>query len=196
MNIKFFIIFFIASHITIGSTWAQIPVLSLRGGLNFSSIGGENSEDAKIKPGFHLGIFGSMPITKTYSLKSGLSFSLKGARTTTDSQITNYNLHYLDIPILARKNILPYVNLIAGPQISYLLGSRTRIKDNGQILIEGSTEGLYRLDLGIHLGADYDMQNQLSVGLGFDWGLLSLDKEGNSKTYNRVFKLTLAYQLE
>jgi hypothetical protein len=181
--------------ISFSAVKAQYPEIGLRGGLILSSTGGADAGNSSIKPGFILGAYLPIVITDFYSLEPGLYYALKGSRVEDDTESSTFHLHYLDVPVYARIYLAEGFNLFGGPQISYLVGSRSRFENNGLIIIDTSTDGIRKFDLGVGIGIGYDLPLpvNLNINLGYDWGLLSLDAEGNSNTYNRLLKLTVGY---
>jgi hypothetical protein len=175
--------------------FAQVPYFGIRGGLILSSTGGSDAVNSKIKPGFLIGAYMPVPLTEFYTLEPGIYYSLKGSRIEDGTESSVFHLHYIDLPVLARFYFGNGINIFGGPQISYLAGSKSRFENNGQIIIDTSTEGLRRFDLGIGIGIGYDLPvpNNLNINLGYDWGLLSLDADGNTNTYNRLLKLAVGY---
>ncbi|CAN5550823.1 porin family protein [soil metagenome] len=190
-----YLIFTILFIFAFSSISAQTPEFGLRGGLILSSTGGADAGDSRIKPGFMAGVYVPLAITNMYTLEPGVYYSLKGSRIEDGIQSSTFHLHYLDVPVYARIFLTEGFNIFAGPQISYLIGSRSRFENNGQIFIDTSTEGLRKFDLGLGIGIGYNLPVpvNLNINLGYDWGLLSLDSEGNTNTYNRLLRLAVGY---
>ncbi|MDQ3394674.1 MAG: PorT family protein, partial [Bacteroidota bacterium] len=106
-----FILFSIFSLI-VSDTIAQMPEWSLRGGLNFSTFGGADASGSRFKIGPHVGFFGSLPIGPDYRLESGFAYSLKGANGKVALGDASFRFHYLEVPILARFNVVPELDVL------------------------------------------------------------------------------------
>lgn len=192
--IKYYILL-ILIILTTSLATAQTPAIGLRGGLVISSTGGADAGNSNLKPGFFIGAYIPLNFTDFYTLEPGIFYSLKGSRIADGTESSTFHLHYIDVPVFARIFLSESLNIFGGPQISYLIGSRSRFENNGQIIIDTSTEGLRRFDLGVGIGIGYSLPLpvDLNINLGYEWGLLSLDAEGNSKTYNRLLRLGVGY---
>lgn len=185
----------------------------VRAGANLANVAGDDTDDAKMKIGFHAGAYANIGITDKFALEPGLFLSTKGAKeeesytedfgfgeASVDSEYTT-SLTYLDIPVLARVNIASGLNVFVGPQFSYLLGAKHKYEvtysmdgetetESGD---ESSTEGMNKLDLGLAFGVGYQLESGLNFNLGYDLGLSNLNDEGDDKVSNRVIKVSVGF---
>ena len=94
--------------------------LSGRLGTNFSTL--IKNKDAKYKCGFSAGISAEYMVTDKFSLSVGVDRDVFGYKSKFLDK--TMNLTYLDIPILAKYYVKPWLALEMGPQLSFLLKAK------------------------------------------------------------------------
>ncbi len=104
---------------------AQITV-GARGGLNLSSLRGDDVEDLDGTTGFHFGAFADFGVSDVFSVQPEILLSQKGAEESEGDATLSINLSYLEIPVLAKVRI-PTAgqvggHLLAGPAVSFETG--------------------------------------------------------------------------
>ena len=187
------------------TTWGGDAVQSFSEALNSTG-----SLKTKLKTGYHVGGFLNIPVSPSFSLEPGLYYSTKGMTVeqtfNTNSflkvraDITNES-HYLDLPVLAKVELGRGFQLVAGPQVSYLVANKVR----GEAGILGFSleqdfdwnTGLREFDFGLTGGLGYQFVNGVLLNVVYDHGLTSLDAgKSNFDVYNRVVKFSLGYRFK
>ena len=120
---------------------------------------------------------------------------------------TPISLYYLEVPLLARyqeKGLF----VEAGPTVSYLLSSKIDT-DEMEKMFEGFPQGeegeeptveIYdkadfrKVDLGYAIGAGYQFQNGVELGLRYNGSFTEVDKDGESNLRNSIFQLSVGYR--
>ena len=192
MKKLFLLIAIAASGLTAG---AQSLEWGVHAGLNLANErvavdGASISTDshAQFQAGFSLAarMSRNLPIY----LQTGLDFTGRGG----ESQGASDNLYYLQLPVTASYyvNIGRIVSIRPYAGIYYCLGlfSNTKIDGKAQEI-----DGYKRSDFGLRFGADVVLAKHYSVGLGYDLGLMNINKDmfDAGKIRNRVFYLRLGY---
>lgn len=105
--------------------------IGIKGGLNVStlSVGDDRVNDDKYRIGGNFGVWGYYSVVDIFGLQAEVLYNGKGTRVkkyqdsygVTTSQV-NFNLHYIDVPLMAKFNIGP-VGLGAGIYGSYLINA-------------------------------------------------------------------------
>lgn len=183
---------------------AQTPSLSVKGGLNMSNFYGSDLSDKNMKVGFHAGIGADFDFAPNMAIQSGLLFTSKGAKYTTDIIETelNANANFIQLPIhFAYKiDVMPGTRVVlhAGPYIAYGVGGKTKagsiemdtFKDDAFL---EQLNGLKPFDAGLGLGVGAEFGSVL-VDLGWDMGLTNLSRVNlyDVKTQNAY--ITLGYK--
>lgn len=158
----------------------------IRAGYNSANFS-ETNFDAK--SGFHAGVYytiGSGFVT----FEPGLQYAQKGYQGTEvgTGRSVDEQLGYIDIPVLVRLNLIPAVNIFAGPQASLLLSSEYNLGED----TFDSSEAIRGYDIGGVVGAQVKLPLGLNAQASYDFGLTSLNYY-NADVKNQVFKISLGY---
>ncbi|MBC7450385.1 MAG: PorT family protein [Cytophagales bacterium] len=173
------------------------PHAGIKGGLTFSNLINEGDEvtDENVKVGYNVGVFAKLPITSHFAIQPELFIISKGNRATysfsdpkfldptNKSEGTlNFNLTYLELPILAVVNFNKYLNVQGGVYGAYLLNANVKNTSNNpdynryQDLNEDNFE---RFDMGLSAGIGVDL-HPVTMGLRYDYSLVNLGKSGSA----------------
>ena len=180
---------------------AQTPSLSIKGGLNMSNFYGDELSDKNMKVGFHAGIGADFEFAHNMAIQSGLFFTSKGAKYTTELVNTelNANANFLQLPVhFAYKiDVMPGTRIVlhAGPYIAYGVGGKTSagnlevdtFKDDAFLDV---LNGLKSFDAGLGLGVGAEF-GRILVDIGWDMGLTNLSRINayDVKTQNAYLSL-------
>lgn len=199
--------------------------IKLQAGYNHSIFGGKDAKawgdvgsDPGWKPGFHLGASLNINNFEPVVLETGLYLSTKGA--CYKGQTTSYGsgeeeiidvikykcLSYLDVPLHFRYKVTEKFSVFAGPQLSLLLSAKSKSeKENRDNETNNVKDEYSTIDISFDLGIAYQFDNNFSLQLGYDHGLLDIVKSGGYSGYgydeadyvvkNRVIKLSVGYRL-
>ena len=141
-------------------------------GLNVTKITGDGT---KTKAGFAAGVEGMYQAAEKFGVSAALMYSLQGTKY--EGEDKAYNMHYLNIPILAVK---------AGIQPGFLVGA----KHNGNSF----SDGCKKFDFAIPVGLSYEISN-IVFDARYNIGLTKTAKGDNvEKTKNSVFQFTVGYK--
>ncbi len=124
-----------------------------------------------------------------FSLQGEVLYSLEGTSYKFDGEKVNYNLNYVNIPILAQYNHSAGFYAETGPQFGILTTAKISYDGDSQDVKEGHKT----LNFGWGLGAGYKLSNGLGVGARYNLGLSSLDEDGNAKIKTGGFHLGISY---
>ena len=181
----------------------------VKGGVNFSNLSKDNAEDNKMLTGVNLGIFAKLPITNSVAIQPEIYFTTKGSKLTYNNVFVNgtanFDLNYIEVPILLVLNLNKNFNVHVGPYASYLISSKVKnVSDVSFYDFESNinSDDLNKFDTGIVAGIGIDMQS-LSIGLRYNFGLIKVGKErdysGTTYTFpdgkNSVISAYLSYSI-
>ena len=155
------------------------------GGTLATFRGEDVSDDAKMKFGLIAGAeFGYM-LADQFGVTAGLLYSMQGAADDRDSDY-NYNMDYLNIPILANYYVIPGLAVKAGIQPGILVRAKCNDVD---------IKDLFKsLDLAIPLGVSYEFSDFV-IDARYNLSLTKLPDHGDGKSYNSVIQVTLGYKI-
>ncbi|MDO4695536.1 porin family protein [Porphyromonas sp.] len=194
------------------------PTFIIQGGYQGANISGDS--DSKLKSGFRAGVmmdyaFMTSDLTE-FSIQSGLNYSEKGFRKEASvggaKGAYDQTLRYIDLPILLNgrfkmsESINAFVN--AGPYLAYGISTNQKIsgkiegfieidrKPKGNLFKEGGKDNkaVYNpFDMGVQIGAGIEI-SRFMVGVGTQYGLLNIEKEGKGSSKNISFFGSVGYR--
>lgn len=171
----------------VAGAYAQAQI-GLKGGLNYSTIGGDNVDDLKGKIGYHVGGMAAFGLTESVFIQPELVLSLQGAAFDGDEDV-KWNITYVNIPVMAKVFLTESVNLQFGPQLGFVVASKAKFEDV-EVDFKDETNSV---DFGVGLGLGYESPMGLSIGARYNYGLGNINKDGDDKNNNSVLQLSLGY---
>ncbi|SHK11846.1 Outer membrane protein beta-barrel domain-containing protein [Reichenbachiella agariperforans] len=184
-------------------TQAQ-PQTGIKAGLNFSNLMEGDVNDENVRLGFHAGIYSQVKLRGPVFLMPELTFSTKGNSVIYDvlgaEGKTDFNLYYIDMPLLAGVRLGEVLELHLGPYMSYMLGANIKTEgDLGEDEDELNRKDLQTFDYGISGGLAFNFDD-FGVGARYNWGRARVAKRdaaefllGDAK--NSVGQIYLRYRL-
>lgn len=164
LKTSFFVLFFalIANSVN-AQGWG------VRAGVNFSNL---SSSDADTQIGAYAGLykqFGIIP--KLLFIQPEVQYSKQGF----DTDAKNYDLHYIQVPVLAKLYFLKIISVETGPQFGFL------VNDNG------NDEDFNTFDPAWAFGLNFNLPLGLSIGGRYISSFN--DVIDNSGSKNQVFQI-------
>ncbi|MES2574809.1 MAG: porin family protein [Bacteroidota bacterium] len=147
LKTSFFVLFF---SLILNSANAQ--GWGVRAGVNFSTL---SSSDADPQIGAYAGLykqFGIVP--KILFIQPEVQYSKQGF----DTDAKNYDLHYIQVPIVAKLYFLKIISVETGPQFGFLVNDNIDDLDGFEVntFDPAWNFGLnFNLPLGLSIGARY-----------------------------------------
>ncbi|SNR50507.1 porin family protein [Hymenobacter mucosus] len=196
--------------------------IGVRAGLNVSDWSGDavnsvmdlagytnGAVTKEMKPGFHAGLYATLPLGPRFAIEPGVFYSEKGTVLTGRIPLEQFDflnarvkatarMAYLDIPLVAKAYLTDGFYLYAGPQASVLLAGKARVNASALGFSAFNQdfdikEQFRPVDFSVTGGLGYQSQSGLGVSAGYDYGLSSLDKNNNFDAQNRVIKASINY---
>lgn len=202
------IIFTAAAVFAFAFTNAQDVKFGLKGGLNLSNWTGDTEgADLKSRVGFNAGAFTLIKLSEKVSLQPEVLYSAQGAKIddfTVNVDGVNYtgdvnfNLSYINVPVMFKYYVAEKFNLEVGPQIGFLTSAESVTKLNGysQTDTQDVKDSFEKVDFGVNFGAAYDFDTHFSAGVRYNAGLSNIAKTepgDDTKMHNSVLSLSLGY---
>ena len=150
--------------------------------MSFSSI---SETGASTLTSIHFGGFAEIKISDKFAVQPELLYSAQGAKFDGD----NLNLNYINIPVMAKYYVADAFSLEAGPQLGFLMSAKADGED--------VKDGFNSTDFAFNLGAGYDLNEQMSLGLRYNIGLSDIEKDltaGESGSTNSSLQLSFGYK--
>lgn len=163
-----------------------------KAGVNFATIGGDDTGDTSSRTAFHIGGVAELAISEKFSVQPELLYSAQGAVEDFEGVDVDVKLDYLNIPIMAKYYVADGFSVEAGPQIGFLLSAEA---DGGgeTVDLKDITNGI---DFGVGIGAGYKMESGLNFSARYNLGISNInDFEGSDdiSNQNNVFQISVGY---
>lgn len=193
--------------------------IEITGGFNISRMqekykGVIYTDDPKLLPGLLLGANVGFPVSKFFSVETGLIYSTRGLKCIEDPipSLKQYfwrmNLAYLDIPVLAcfsfplKKtsvylNAGPYTGIGLSGNIVQTLDIDNEPKEKQKVAWGNKDDEINRIDFGLKFGAGVKV-NACKVGLSYGLGLANLASShlDDIGYFHRFLNLSVAYRIK
>lgn len=160
----------------------EYVVFGAKGGVNFSTFSGDGSNafnDPNGRTSFNLGLLAEIPVTDRFSVQPEVLYSGQGYDISERDNANDieYQLDYINIPVLAKFYVTDGLALEAGPQVGFLVNSEidynpSSTNDNNSISL--SEDQFNTIDLSAALGASYKFQGGFFVNGRYNIGLTDI----------------------
>ncbi len=162
-----------------------------KGGLNLSQLDSDSFTETNSRTGFHLGLLAEIPLGNRFSIQPEVIYSTQGSEVEEIifGDIINqaeYNLDYIQVPILAKIYLTEYLSIEAGPSFNFLVNE----KINGEEVDFGSN-----FEFSGALGATYKFKGGFFGSARYMYGFTdAFDRENfNIKVNNSGFQLGIGF---
>ena len=170
--------------------------LGVKGGLNIANVRTDIDTDGKA--GFHAGAFATFKFGKI-GLQPELVFSQQGfafdSQSTLDIE-TDFNISYINVPIVLKVYLVKGINLQVGPQIGFAIKSELETTAAGNTVTIDIKEDIRDTDLSLAMGAGVDLPFGLNLAARYNLGFSDNDKDQSitgDEMKNRVFQVSVGY---
>lgn len=168
---------------------------------------GNGTVTAESKTGVYGGGFVNIPVSKTFSIEPGITYTQKGYELKGSIGIkgtdliggrSRLNLGYVELPVLAKVN-LNGLQVFAGPQVGYLTNAnlRTTVGALGFNFINDRRDvkdQFNEIDVSLTGGVGYQFSNGFGVQASYDHGLSRVNAGQSMEAYNRAVKVGIGFR--
>lgn len=159
---------------------AQEVKFGAKAGVNFASLGGDDSDGLDGRTSFHVGGVAEIGISEKFAVQPELVYSSQGF--SVDDE--NLKLDYINLPILAKFFVAEGFSIEVGPQIGFLISADAEGEDVKDLFKSTDFSGA--------LGLGYKLESGLNFAARYNLGLGSVvDGDGDLK--NNVIQLSVGY---
>ena len=162
----------------------EFVYFGVKGGVNFSSFNGDGYDDfvsPEERTAYHLGLLAEIPVGDRFSIQPEVLYSAQGydIASREDANDIEYQLDYINVPVLAKYYLFNQFSIEAGPQIGFLVHEEVDFNpsdDGGDLNLDD--DQFKTIDFGVGLGASYKFSNFFISGR-YNLGLTDIyDFEG------------------
>jgi predicted porin len=197
-------IFILAAGLFItGAASAQSPVrFGVKAGVNIANIikdDGNNNFNTDAKTGFNVGVTADIPLAAGIAFTPEVLFSQKGYKQSIGNDEFSRTTNFIDIPILASIRLASPLNLVVGPQVSFLMSTKNKF-ETGLGDFESSdreSDNFKKSLLGGVIGARYDLTQNVDIHARYALDFQKNNENGTSNTpefKNQVWSFGLGYK--
>lgn len=179
----------------VGATFAKVAMSEEEDGIS--------NDDIDSNPGLQFGAVANFMINDMFSIQPELLYIQKGFKIGDDEMSLKGRANYFEVPVLAKvyfgtEQLRGFAT--GGPTLGYWASGKNTVKFGGSEASEDYDfdDSDNRLELGASfgIGAAYKLgQGELNLDVRYGLGFSSLyeAEDGEAKTRNRVFGVSLAY---
>ena len=159
-------------------------IFGVKGGLNLATFTGNDVEDAKFHPSFHVGGLVNFMISDKITLQPEVLYSGKGAK----SDSRTYNLGYVTVPVFVQYNTPSGFFIEAGPQVGFLVSAKQKISGGGTLDFKDQVKST---DFSWVGGLGYKTLSGFGAGARYDFGFYNIANQGIIR--NKAIMISLFY---
>lgn len=175
--------------------------LGAKAGVNYSNIikdDGNNDFETDFLVGYHAGLTLDIKLLENLAFTPELLYSTKGYKLTSGFGEFTQRTSFIDVPILASIRLAEGLNVVAGPQVSFLLSTNNKF-ENGfgtvqQQVVEDESDRFKKSLVGGVIGFRYDINNKVGINGRYALDFQKNNENGSNTTpefKNQVFQLGL-----
>lgn len=163
-----------------------------RGGVNFATITGDDFESPESRTSFYAGLVAEGFVTDRFSLQSEVFYSGQGfnIEETLITSKAEYQIGYIQVPILAKIYLIEGLNIHAGPQFGFKVNEEIDFEPNN----DGGdfeTDQIKDFDFQLAAGAEYKFSNGLFIQARYTYGLTEVIED--TEVHNSVLSAGLGF---
>jgi len=156
----------------------EYVMFGAKGGVNFSTFSGDGVNawnDDKGRTSFHLGLLAEIPLSERFSVQPEVLYSGQGydIASRENANDIEYQLEYINVPVLAKVYLFDGFALEAGPQVGFLVKSEVDYDPSGQGQgsVNLSEDQFNKVDFSAALGASYKFRGGFFLNGRYNIGL-------------------------
>lgn len=182
-----------------GATGSETsPSFGVKGGVNFATITGSDFDSPDSRTSFHAGVFGEFPVAPDFfsiqveALYSGQGFEsdIDGGFLGGDGKV-EYQLDYINVPVLAKFYIVKGLSIEAGPQFSFKVNEEIDTNANadaGDLDLNQAKD----FEFGVSGGLTFELPVGVFATARYNQGLTEIVENRDAK--NSVFQLGVGFK--
>ncbi|WP_010229133.1 porin family protein [Gillisia marina] len=155
----------------------EYVMFGVKGGINSSTFSGDGFGDfdnPDSRTSFNLGLLAEIPLSDKFSVQPEVLYSGQGydIASRNDANDVEYQLDYINVPVLAKLYLVDGLSLEAGPQVGFLVNSEIDSNpsgDGGDVPLD--EDQFNKVDLSVALGASYKFRGGFFVNARYNFGL-------------------------
>ncbi len=171
----------------------------VKGGVNFATVTGNDDFDSPdSRTSFHVGVVAEMPVSEMFSIQAEALYSGQGFQLDfdgPDGDKAEFQLDYINVPVLAKIYVTKGLSLEVGPQFSFLVNEEFDINpfsNDGDIDLEDTPLEAEEFDFGVAGGLTFQTEMGFFATGRYTYGLTEIYKDSDLR--NSVFQIGVGYK--
>lgn len=170
--------------LSLSEAYSQDSKFGIKGGFNLSDLYTKDVKSSNFRMGYHGGVFAKLAVSSLFAIQPELLYSTKGAcleyENASLSGQANFNLNYIDIPVLAVFNLSPRYSIHFGPYFSMITDATLENEKEGEDYFNFENQldkkDFSFADYGLAAGVGIDFRH-VGIGVRYSHGLQNIGKE-------------------
>lgn len=167
----------------------------VKGGVNFANVTGDDFEGPESRTSFHVGVLVEFPLTDAFSIQTEALYSGQGFKSEIEgigtSDNIEYQLDYINVPVLAKIYVTDGLSFEVGPQFSFKVNEEIDSDPNnnpGDLDLDEAES----FDFGVAGGLTFQTGAGFFATGRYTYGLTEIIKDVDVK--NSVFQLGIGFK--
>jgi hypothetical protein len=166
----------------------------VKGGVNFATITGDDFDSPDMRTSFHVGALVELPIADIFSVQLEAMYSGQGFKSDiegSDGDKIEYQLDYINVPVLAKLYVTKGLSFEVGPQFSFKVNEEVDSDPNND---PGDTDVdvAEDFDFGVAGGLTFQTDMGLFASGRYIYGMSDVIEDTDA--HNSVFQVSLGYK--
>lgn len=178
---------------------SKVVQLGAKGGVNFASVTGDDFDSPDSRTSFNAGIVAEVPYSERFSLQAEVFYSGQGfevedinvAGVNFDTNKVEYQLDYIQVPLLAKVYLIEGLNVYTGPQIGFKVNEEIDYESGDVNVDDTMLPEAQDFDFSGTVGAGYKFDNGFFVDARYNYGFSDLIKDTDS--HNSVIQAGVGF---
>ncbi|MEN8788224.1 MAG: porin family protein [Flavobacteriaceae bacterium] len=165
-------------------------------GGNYATIAGDDTDNVDGKIGFFVGGVAEFGVADKFAVQPEVLFSQQGGKYSDSGGFDGqFNLNYINVPVMAKFKVSDAFSIEAGPQVGFLLSAKDKY-DSPTSGEDDIKEFISSTDFGGNIGVGYELDSGLNFNARFNYGFSNIndfEDSGDFKNNNCVFSLGIGW---
>ncbi|MNK07619.1 hypothetical protein D3C87_255340 [compost metagenome] len=169
---------------------SMTPSFGIKGGVNLATVTGSDFDSPDSRTSFHVGVVGEMPVADILSIQAEVLYSGQGFdfEPIPGGDKAEFQLDYINVPVLAKVYVFKGLSLEVGPQFGFLVNEKIDFKSGEDIELDSAK----KFDVGVAGGLTFQTDMGLFASGRYVYGVTDIYDDANIK--NSVFQIGLGYK--
>lgn len=172
--------------------WSDKFQIGARGGINFSTVASDDFDSPDGRTSFYAGLLAEAPLSERISIQPEVFYSGQGfdINDNPDGPDTEFQLDYIQVPILLKVYLLDGLNIHGGPQFGFKVNEEIDVDpadDGGDF----NSDSINDFDMQLTAGAEYKFAESFFIQARYTYGFSEIIED--TDVHNSVFAAGIGF---